>query len=424
MADTKVSAITAATDLVSAVLVGETLGVNKSYPISLFDTRYQASSATLSALASFNTNGVMVQTAANTFTGRTLTGTAAEITVTNGNGVSGAPTFSLPSSLTFTSKTITGGTFSSTAAMTLSGLLTTAASSASSSGFNLPHGAAPTTPVNGDMWTTSAGGLFNYINGTTYTVGRLEASEIWTGQQQFKVSSVGAINSISGTAGAIMSIANTSPSVGPAVMEFHRPGIFASLFGLDTDNIWKVGGWSAGLNSYKIMHEGLASGTMTGAFTWSGVQTFSAIPVVSAGAITFPSAQVASAGANDLDDYEEGTFTPVMTPATTAGSGTYTTQTGKYTKIGNVVSFTINLAWTAHTGTGAMQITGLPFTVGTTGTPCVVYFNSVTFTGIPQALANASTTTITIETVATGGASTGLTLDTNCNIRANGQFFV
>jgi len=40
MSDTKVSAITAASDLVSAVLVGETSGVSKSYPISLFDTRY------------------------------------------------------------------------------------------------------------------------------------------------------------------------------------------------------------------------------------------------------------------------------------------------------------------------------------------------------------------------------------------------
>lgn len=42
---------------------------------------------------------------------RTLTGTANEITVTNGDGLSAAPTFSLPTALTFTGKTITGGTF-------------------------------------------------------------------------------------------------------------------------------------------------------------------------------------------------------------------------------------------------------------------------------------------------------------------------
>ena len=76
------------------------------------DTEKQPLDATLTSLAAFNTNGLIAQTAADTFAGRTLTGTANEIAVSNGNGVSGNPTFSLPSALTFTGKTITGGTFS------------------------------------------------------------------------------------------------------------------------------------------------------------------------------------------------------------------------------------------------------------------------------------------------------------------------
>lgn len=51
--------------------------------------------ATLTALAAYNTNGVLVQTSADTFTGRTITGTSNEITVTNGDGVAGNPTLSL-----------------------------------------------------------------------------------------------------------------------------------------------------------------------------------------------------------------------------------------------------------------------------------------------------------------------------------------
>lgn len=44
---------------------------------------------------------------------------------------------------------------------------TTAASASGGAGFNLPHGAAPSSPVNGDVWTTTAG-LFVRVNGVTY----------------------------------------------------------------------------------------------------------------------------------------------------------------------------------------------------------------------------------------------------------------
>lgn len=56
----------------------------------------QALDATLTALAAHNTNGLLTQTAADTFTGRTITGTANEVTVANGDGVAGNPTLSLP----------------------------------------------------------------------------------------------------------------------------------------------------------------------------------------------------------------------------------------------------------------------------------------------------------------------------------------
>jgi hypothetical protein len=42
----------------------------------------------------------------------------------------------------------------------------TIASTITKAGLNIPHGAAPTSPVNGDMWTTTAG-LYIRINGTT-----------------------------------------------------------------------------------------------------------------------------------------------------------------------------------------------------------------------------------------------------------------
>ena len=60
---------------------------------------YQTLDPTLTALAAYNTNGLLTQTAADTFTARTLTGPAAGITVSNGNGVAGNPTLALADDL-------------------------------------------------------------------------------------------------------------------------------------------------------------------------------------------------------------------------------------------------------------------------------------------------------------------------------------
>lgn len=60
-----------------------------------------------------------------------------------------------------------GGTFSASPGIFK---LLTAATTATNAGLNLPHGTAPTTPVNGDLWTTTAA-LFVRINGVTQQLG-------------------------------------------------------------------------------------------------------------------------------------------------------------------------------------------------------------------------------------------------------------
>jgi len=81
--------------------------------------------------------------------------------------------------------------------------------------------------------------------------------------------------------------------------------------------------------------------------------------------ITFPATQSASTDANTLDDYEEGAWTPVLTFVTPGDlSVTYSTQVGRYTKIGNQVTVVCSIATSAFTHTtasGNLNITGLPF---------------------------------------------------------------
>ena len=63
-----------------------------------------------------------------------------------------------------------------------------------------------------------------------------------------------------------------------------------------------------------------------------------------------------------LSDYEEGTWTPSV-----GGTATYTTQSGKYIRVGNAVSFNGRLKINSL-GTGsAFLITGLPFTSSNDG---------------------------------------------------------
>ena len=84
----------------------------------------QPSDATLTSLAAYSTNGILTQTAADTFTGRTITGTTNQVTVTNGDGVSGNPTLSLPQNI----DTSATPTFSSLTAGTATDVLGTALS--------------------------------------------------------------------------------------------------------------------------------------------------------------------------------------------------------------------------------------------------------------------------------------------------------
>lgn len=95
------------------------------------------------------------------------------------------------------------------------------------------------------------------------------------------------------------------------------------------------------------------------------------------GGIKFPATQVASADANTLDDYEEGTYTPSVTGSTSGGPFTFGTQSGYYTKIGREVKVSMFMSHNSTvTFAGAYKIS-LPFVVADfAGGGFVTYFAS------------------------------------------------
>jgi hypothetical protein len=131
-----------------------------------------------------------------------------------------------------------------------------------------------------------------------------------------------------------------------------------------------------------------------------------------------------------LDDYEEGTYTPIISGSSSAGTGTYSVQEGRYTKVGNLVYVTAVMTWSAHTGTGNMRLSGLPFTVlNVVGLepPLSLQVNDVALTALNVALAtfrrNATYAEV-LQTPVGGGSLTDVPIDTAASIRYAGSFLV
>ena len=93
--------------------------------------------------------------------------------------------------------------------------------------------------------------------------------------------------------------------------------------------------------------------------------------------VTLGTAAGVYAAANTLDDYEEGTWTPVLNASGTAPTVTYSFQKGRYTKVGNLVTILVDCRWSANSGgTGNTTITGLPFANGDAYAGAIVFEHS------------------------------------------------
>lgn len=119
----------------------------------------------------------------------------------------------------------------------------------------------------------------------------------------------------------------------------------------------------------------------------SGASTLAGVVTLTGGQIIFPATQVPAAGVNTLDDYEEGTWTPVLGGSGGTAGQAYTTQVGRYTKIGKRVTVEGYIVLSAKgTITGNCQIQGLPFTQENTAnyfsSGCVSYWDTLASTWV------------------------------------------
>lgn len=188
---------------------------------------------------------------------------------------------------------------------------------------------------------------------------------------------------------------------------------------------------SANLRSLLTDETGTGAAVFADAPTISGTAVFSGVPSLTGGGLAFPATQVPSAGANTLDDYEEGTFTPSF--AATGSTFSYSLRSGAYTKIGRMVYFDIAIILNTSGNTlttNALTITGLPFTsAGGAGIFPVRW--GVSTTAYIMVVGRVSGTTVVLEswTAATTGGTNptadGLLHATNgAGVRIIGSYYV
>jgi hypothetical protein len=183
---------------------------------------------------------------------------------------------------------------------------------------------------------------------------------------------------------------------------------------------------------------GVTTSTGTGNTVLSAAPTLSGNVTLSTGNLIVASGQgidfsaTPGTGTSELlADYEEGTFFPTVIGTTTAGTATYLSQKGVYTKIGNVVYFSIALNWNTGTGTGNLRISSLPFTTRNDGQ----LFSSITI-GIQSNLTLAPLTYPTAITIPNtdaiafyigtvgGGSTSAIPYDAECEIECGGFYFI
>lgn len=124
-----------------------------------------------------------------------------------------------------------------------------------------------------------------------------------------------------------------------------------------------------------------ANGTTGITFAANGQVTLANTPLqLTGGQIVFPGTQIASGDANTLDDYEEGSWTPIAAAQT--GTITSYVSNGSYTKIGNTVYIRCYITITnVGTASGTLNCSGLPFVTASGQRPFVALARENAATG-------------------------------------------
>lgn len=269
----------------------------------------------------------------------------------------------------------------------------------SGTGITIPNGKTGIVYTDGTNYKQ----LFDYVTGA-----QLENSPIGA-----TTASTGAFTTLTTSS----TVTTTSSSA--AALTVGRQGVTNPVLNVDASTATVVTGLnikgaaaaagvalsvtSSGTNE-NLTIDAKGSGTITFNATGTGnvlVNRLLDISAATAGQIKFPATANASADANTLDDYEEGTWTMGVSFGGAVVGITYGTRDASYVKIGRTVSIVGGMSLTNKgSSTGVARVTGLPFT---TNTGTQQQYSSNNIAGMPGVTI---TGTLAFGTYFTGSATT------------------
>jgi hypothetical protein len=116
--------------------------------------------------------------------------------------------------------------------------------------------------TSGAIFLNSAGTRYLYNDGTKYYLNgqglEVNGSNVLNTTDSFNITGTRNYTSsasvgTAGQSGTLVAYGNSSSAgTNHAVVSFHRPGAYAINMGLDNDNVFRIGGWSDGLNTYRM----------------------------------------------------------------------------------------------------------------------------------------------------------------------------
>lgn len=132
------------------------------------------------------------------------------------------------------------------------------------------------------------------------------------------------------------------------------------------------------------------------------------LQIDSSGDTTVSNGVIFGGSSGTLSYYQTGTWTPFISFAGSTTGITYSTQTGTYTRIGDIVTAFYYIVLTNKgSGSGNARLNGLPYTVSSTNNASAVATSNITYTGtyiVCQGVASNTYANLQYCTTGTAGA--------------------